>query len=170
MILMHQSEFIIPDVNPFSWNKLLRKAVSISLAFLIFFSFAGYVIPCTIHCIQHGMVSFGESAHTHAEHHDHKQEMDMGSKEMHHAHHDHAMGDCNGFCSIEADNQDSMASHGNTATMPMQFSQLMSQLLSATLANSGAAEPRAFTSSAFGQPDHLSGQWVPMPVTPPPKA
>jgi hypothetical protein len=114
------------------------------------------------------MISFGNSAHTHAEQHDHKQ--DVGSKDVHHGHHHkHTMNDCDGMCSVEAENEGTMGSRDSAVPVPMQFSQLISQLLTATILNILKIQILDFTSQSVDQLDFLASQWAPMPITPPPR-
>lgn len=144
----------------------MRQIISISLAFLIFFSFAGFVIPCTIHCIQHGTISFGNSTHTTSIHLNHGVDVTYVNDE----HVEHSTKTFAGICFIQTDNQNSMSTHGSNTLLPIQFSQLISQLLTATFQHTGTYLLSTYYSTNISQTELFYGQWTPMPDIPPPRA
>jgi len=95
----------------------MRRYISIVIAFALFLSVAGYLIPCTLHCLNSG------SGHGHSQ--PHTQEQTDGNDHNHGSH-----VDCDGMCST-AHMSNKTSDHASAS--PMHQAQFMAQMLMATL-------------------------------------
>lgn len=94
----------------------MRRQLSILIAFAMFLSVAGYLIPCTLHCLN------SDSGHGHGQNHTQEHMADG------HNHGSHEP--CDGMCSTE---HMSNKTSDHASASPMHQAQFMAQMLTATL-------------------------------------